>query len=324
MKEQYVRDLVEGARVDSVFALTSRDIRSARTGDAYLALEASDATGSITAVKFRPSGSDQAVPAGTVVRLRGTVTSFRGTRRISIESMRPETSYDRSDLLAAGVRQTGEMLDELRALVRSIEEPGLRAVVNAVFGAAGFMDRFASCPAAVGRHHAYVGGLLEHTVSVAGLCRSLAASYPTADADLLVAAALLHDVGKVDELAYDAAIEFTDSGRLVGHTVLGDRIVTRAVAKLGRRVPDATALRLSHAILAHHGELEWGAPRRPCTIEALLLHHADNMDAQAASFGEAVSGAAVLEERWSDAANGFGRPLMVPMPRPPAPARVCA
>lgn len=324
MKEQYVRDLVEGARVDSVFALRSRDIRSARTGEAYLALEIGDSTGRMPAVMFRPSASDESVPTGAVVRLRGTVTTYRGTRRVSVESLRPETSYDREDLLASGTRQREELLVELRLLVRRVKEPRLRAVLKAVFGAPGFIDRFAACPAASGRHHAYVGGLLEHTVAVATLCLSLASAYPTLDRDLLLTAALLHDVGKVEELAYDISVDYTDAGKLIGHVVLGDRLVWRAVERLGETIPTALALRLSHALLAHHGELEWGSARRPCSLEALVLHHADNLDAQAAAFSDAVSGAAVLEERWTDGANAFGRPLMVPHPPAPGAERACA
>lgn len=324
MKEQYIRELTEGTRVDSVFALQARDIRSARTGDAYLALEVADNSGAMPAVMFRPSASDQAVPAGTVVRVRGTVTSYRGSRRISVESIRPEDGYDRRDLLPAGIREREELVAELRALVRSVGDRSLRSVLNAVFGEPGFMERFSTCPAASGGHHAYVGGLLEHTVSVAALCRSIADSYPTADRGLLVTAALLHDLGKVEELSFEAAVSQTDAGRLAGHVVLGDRLVSRAVDGLGGKVPAPLALRLSHAILAHHGELEWGAACRPCTLEALLLHHADSLDAQAASFTAAVAGAAVLDEPWTDAGNTFGRALMVPRPPAARVARACA
>jgi 3'-5' exoribonuclease len=314
MKEQYVRDLVEGAVVDSIFALRSRDVRSTRTGEAYLAMEVADCTGRIPAVMFRPAASEESVPVGTVVRLRGTVTTFRGTRRISVEALRVETRYERGDLLASGTRERSEMLAELRALVRQVGDRPLRAVLGAVFGAPGFIDRMAECPGARGRHHAYIGGLLEHTVSVAGLCLAIAPSYAVVDRDLLLTAALLHDVGKVEELAFDTTVDYSDAGRLVGHVVLGERLVMRAVESLGAAVPAETALRLSHAILSHHGETEWGAARRPCTLEALVLHHADHLDAQAGAFLEAVSGAAVLEERWTDAGNGFGRALVVPQP----------
>lgn len=312
MKEQYVRDMGEGTKVDGVFALESRDLRSARTGESYLALELADASGRIPAVMFRPSGLEESLPLGSVVRVRGLVTSYRGVRRVTIQSLRPEADFDARDLLATGPRDRDEMLVELRSLVRRVRDGRLRAVVRAVFGAPGFLDRFATCPAGNSRHHAYIGGLLEHTLAVATLCVSLAAAYPQADGDLLLSAALLHDVGKTEELSFDTRFDYTDAGRLVGHVVLGEQIVSRAVEGLSRPMPRPLALRLSHALLAHHGEQQWGAARRPCTLEALLLHHADNTDAQAAAFLGAVSGAAVLEQPWSGGDNDFGRALMVP------------
>jgi 3'-5' exoribonuclease len=324
MKEQYVRDLGEGVRVDSLFALRSRDIRSARTGDPYLSLEVSDCSGAIPAVMFRPSSVEEALPIGSVVRVRGTVTTYRGVRRVSIDALRPVEVFDPRDLLPAGLRDREEMLVELRALVKRVRDPRLRAVVRAVFGAPGFIDRFAACPAGSGRHHAYVGGLLEHTLAVAALCETLAAAYPQSDHDLLLAAALLHDVGKTEELSFDSAFDYTDAGRLVGHVVLGERIVSRAMDGLSRPLPHDLALRLVHALLAHHGEREWGAACRPCSLEALLLHHADNLDAQAAAFLDAVSGAAVLEQRWSDRTSGFGRALLVPAAAAGAIDRECA
>lgn len=312
MKEQFVRDLAEGAVVDAEFALRSRDLRSARTGEPFLSLELADRSGRMPAVMFRPSAREESLPVGSVVRVTGRVTSYRGVRRVSVDSMRPADEYDAADMMPSGIRDRTELMDELRALVRKVREPRLRAVVRAVFGAPGFIDAFAACPAGSGRHHAYVGGLLEHTVSVATLCLSLAIAYPQADSDLLLAAALLHDVGKTEELRYGTSFDYTDAGRLVGHVVLGERMVARVVAAQSRHLPEETALRLSHAILAHHGAQEWGAPRCPCTIEALLLHHADNLDAQAAGFLSAVAGAAVLEQSWTDAENVFGRPLLVP------------
>jgi len=314
MKEQYIRDLSEGSRVDSLFALRSRDIRSARTGDPYLALEVADCTGRMPAVMFRPGNTDESLPIGSVVRVRGLVTTFRGVRRVTVDSLDPVDGFDPRDLLAAGTRDGDELLAELRGLVRRIKDQRVRSVVRAIFGSPGFIDRFCASPASVGRHHAYVGGLLEHTVSVANLCVALTAAYPQADGDLLLAAALLHDVGKVEELSADTSIGLTDAGHLIGHVVLGERLVSAAIRDAARPLAEQTALRLMHAVLAHHGEREWGAPRCPCTLEALLLHHADHTDAQAAAFMEAVSGAAVLEQPWSDRSNGFGRALLVPAP----------
>lgn len=312
MKEQYVNGLKEGARVDSVFAVRSKEVRSARTGEAYLSLELADRTGRIGAVMFRPGTDECGVPVGAVVRARGTVTSWRGVRRVSLDSLRPSKDYSHDDLLPSARRDRRELLGSLRGLVASVREPSMKAVLKAVFGDKAFMARFLACPAAQSHHHTCVGGLLEHTVSVASLCRDLAASYDLTDADLLVTAALLHDVGKVDELSFDTSIEYTDAGRLIGHVVLGERRIRESVARAGIAVPDDAMTRLSHTVLSHHGELEWGAPKRPCTIEALVLHHADNLDAKVTGFMEAASGAALAESSWTDAFNLFRRPLHAP------------
>jgi 3'-5' exoribonuclease len=317
MKGQYVRDLVEGAKVDSVFALRSRDIRLARTGEAYLAVELADRSGSTRGVMFRPSPSDEAVPAGTVVRVRGTVTAYRGVRRISLDSLRPEPHFEHEDLLPSSARERSELIGELRAMVRGVSDPPLRRLLNRVFGAPGFVDRFASCPGSAGRHHAVIGGLLEHSLSVASACLALAPSHPLIDRDLLVAAALLHDVGTVEELDYDTAVGCTEAGRLIGHVVLGERLVAAAAIRLGDLIPHDRAQRLSHAILAHHGGTDGGASCPPCTIEALVLQAADSLDIRLAQFTEATAGAAVLEERWTDSSNPFGTPLLVPASRRP-------
>jgi 3'-5' exoribonuclease len=153
---------------------------------------------------------------------------------------------------------------------------------------------------------------LEHTVAVASLCRALCEVYADVDRDLLVTAALLHDIGKCDELMYDTAIEFTNQGRFLGHVLLGMRRIDHSVARARLRIPPERLTLLEHAVLSHHGELEWGAPKRPSTIEALLLHHADNLDAKASGFAALLGGASRAEESWTDSANLFRRPLWAP------------
>lgn len=314
MKQHYAGTLKEGERVDAAFALRGKELRSTRTREAYLSMDLADRTGRIPAVMFRPDRAAESVPSGTVVNVRGVVTAYRGVLRVSVDSLRAATEYDASDIMPSGCRDTAELVAELRSLVRSIRNPYLARLLKRVFGDKEFMVRFCTCPAAQTFHHAYLGGLLEHSISVATMCRSLSALYPELDADLLVTGALLHDIGKVDELAFETSIEFTDSGRLLGHVVLGERRVTRAVETLAGGMPPELALKLSHVIISHHGELEWGAPKRPSTLEALLLHHADNMDAKAAGFIEASQAASLVEEPWTDAMNLFRRPLYAPRP----------
>lgn len=309
---RFLAALSAGDHVDGVFALRSKEMRSARTGEAYLTLEFSDRSGTMAGIMFKPDRDALAVPAGAVVRVRGAVTSYRGVLRVSADRLRPAATYDPADIVPAGTRDATELVGQLRRLVASISTPSLAAVVRSVFGDVEFMARFKQSPASQSYHHAYLGGLLEHTVSVARLCRGLAELYPHVDADLLMAGALLHDIGKVDELDFATGIGYTDDGRMIGHVVLGERRVNAAIRSLGDAVPHDIATRLSHVLLAHHGELEWGSPKRPCTLEALILHHADNLDAKTTGFIAAAASASMVEEPWTDAGNLFRRPLWAP------------
>jgi len=307
---RYVSELVEGGRVDDVYFLRSREMRSSKTGDAYLVLELSDRTGCIPAVLFRPSLDASAVPARSAVRARGRVTKFRGTKRISLEQLQAADAWDSGELIGDSVRSADELKDQLRGLAASIENTRLKRLVRLVFGDSALFARFSACPASQSYHHAYIGGLLEHTVAVASMCSDLAGRYDGVDRDLLVTAALLHDIGKVDEISFETGIGYTDEGRLVGHVVSGVHRIRGISVKA--KLEHDELLRLEHAVLSHHGELEWGSPKRPSTFEALLLHHVDNLDAKAAGFSALLKGASLIEESWTDAANLFRRPLYAP------------
>ncbi|MDF1541789.1 MAG: HD domain-containing protein [Anaerosomatales bacterium] len=314
MKNQYIRELAEGARVDALFALGVKEMRSTRAGEAFLALELADRSGRIPAVYFRPTSEAAGVPSGGVVRVRGVVSSYRGSKRISVEYLAPAAEYDPADLMESSRREKDEVVAEFKAVASTVRHRGLRRLLKAVFGDKGFFDRFVSCPGARTHHHAYLGGLMEHTLAVAALCRMLGQTYDGVDTDLLVTAALLHDIGKVDELTYDTAVGYTDEGRLLGHVVLSERRLREVAASLTPAPPRELLTRLSHAVLSHHGELEWGSPKRPSTIEALLLHHADNLDAKADGFISLTGNASRAEERWTDSSNLFRRPLYAPAP----------
>ncbi len=313
MKNQYVKELAEGTRVDTICVLAAREMRSTRTGDAYLAFEISDKTGRIQAVFFRPSARAVALQSGSVVRVSGVVTVFRGSKRVSVDKVEAARTYDPGDLVASGHRDTDELVDEFKGLAAKVRSAFLRAILKVIFGDAEFFERFSTCPGAQSHHHAYRGGLIEHTVSVARLCRQIGETYDEVDADMLLAAALLHDIGKVDEIEHSVTIEYTNEGRLIGHVVLGERRIVDAAASCGVRADPTVLVRLCHAVLSHHGELEWGSPKRPSTLEALVLHHADNLDAKAAGFIEIMNGVSALDERWTDAQNLFRRPLFAPM-----------
>jgi 3'-5' exoribonuclease len=313
MKTQYIGELALGQRVATVVSVAAKELRTGRDGTPYLRLIVSDKSGRMPAVLFQPDSDAMGVPVGAVVAITGTVTTYRGKQRIRIRTLAPGEA-ETEDLIGAGTADSGEVRASLRTIMESITSAELRRVLKAVFGDSEFLERFLESPGAFTHHHAHLGGLAEHTVAVARICQVLADMYPHVDRDLLVAAALLHDIGKVDELEVGSGIGYTDEGRLVGHVVLGERRLRSAVESARARVSPRTVMLLSHALLAHHGELEWGAPKRPSTLEALLLHHADNLDAKAAGFTDLAAHAAATGEQWTDAHNLFRRPLHSPLP----------
>ena len=307
MIARFIAELAEGSRVDAVYQLRAREMRAARTGDAYLSLEFADKTGSISGVLFRPRAQATAIPTGSAVRVRGTVTRFRGSRRISVESMDPASEWDPADLIGRGDRPVAELRHELYALVKRVTRPEIKALLRTVFGDASFMERFCALPASNSAHRAYSGGLLEHTVEVTAMCLDISLKRPEVDRDLLITAALLHDVGQIDALDIGVGVQQTDMGRLVGHEVSGVLRIEAGARASG--VSGEILMRLQHAVLAHHYGADGTSVQRPATIEALLLAHVDALDASAATFLGALRGAQVIGERWADADNRFGRPI---------------
>lgn len=306
MVARFIAEFVEGSKVDSVFVVRSREMRAARNGDAYLALELSDRSGSIPGVLFRPRPEAAAIPSGSVVTVRGTVTVFRGKRRVSVDVMLPADSWAPEELLGTSERPREELVAELRGLATSVSEPSLRRLLRATFSDGELFERFCTCPATAEAHHAFVSGLLEHTLSVATLCGHAAERHAAVDRDLLLTAALVHDVGVVDSLEFASGATATDQGILVGHQVLG--VLRVRDCSRSCRLPDATRLRLEHAILSHHAE----AGSEPSTIEATILARVDSLDACISGFADAVKAATRLEEGWTGSRNRFGHPLLAP------------
>lgn len=307
MKTDLAAALVEGQRVDTVFSLRSRELRSTRYGEAYLSLEFADRSGAIGGVMFKPTHETESIPAGTVVRVRGVVTVYRGVKRVSVDDMRPTEQYDVTDLLPRSPRERKQSVKHLRALTDSIRDAALSRLVRSVFEDPGFFRAFAALPASVTEHRVYVGGLLEHAVAVTTACRACLDAYSDLDGDVLLAAALLHDIGVVDSIRLGSGFEQTAEGRLLGHAVLSERRIERASAPFVDVIGRERLTHLAHIVLSHHAD-EGGGPA-PRSLEALVLSRVDALDREASSFSEALRGALRVEEQWTDAANRFGRSL---------------
>lgn len=314
MKKQFVADLKEGGAVETEFVVCRKELRVARSGCAYLALELGDRSGFVDARLFdRASDVAETFAEDDIVAVRGKVEAYRGKRDVVIRSlMRLEPDdVDVTDFLRTGWRPTEELVGYLEFLVEEVHDRHLKRLLRAFLTDDGFMEKFTAAPAAKSYHHAYLGGLLEHSVSVATMCEHAAQQYPDVDKDVLVTAAILHDIGKVDELEYRTKIDYTDEGKFIGHLTMGERMLAERITAIDGFPPEL-ALRLRHAVLSHHGELEWGSPKRPSTAEALILHHIDNLDAKVAGFGEIVRRYGGPDVKWTDLKNLFRRPLYVP------------
>ncbi len=281
-KRLYVNQIQAGQQVEDIFLVTRKSLAETRAGKPFLTLGLMDKTGAIEARVW-----DNAVHfAGEaelhdIVHITAAATEYKGQVQLKVLSLvkmeRKQT--DIVHFMPTSERPVKEMAAELDRVIKGIRDPSLQQLLKEIFQG-DTRQRFLHAPAAKRMHHAYIGGLAEHTLSVAGMARKTAAHYPVIDEDMLVAGALLHDIAKIMEFDFSSpAFEYTTEGRLVGHLVLGAELVRKAAEKVPGLAPEMLD-RLTHLILSHHGQLEFGSPVLPMTPEAILLHHLDDMDAK--------------------------------------------
>ena len=305
----YVRDLVDGQTVDSVFAVRERVRRQKKNGEAFLKLQLGDVTGTVEGVVW--DGVDELYercPPGGVVRVIGNFcVDQRYGSSLTVRSLRAAEpgEYDPLTIEEGPDRPLDQMVADLRSLVRTMQDPFLRELLERCFAEGSpIWERWRDAPAAKYYHQAYRHGLLEHCLSVAEGVSALSATFPGIDRDVAVTGALLHDIGKIEAYACEAgAIELTDAGKLQGEIALGYYLVRRLIEDIAG-FPEDTAEALLHIVLSHHGQLEHGSPVVPCTREATLVHMVDNLGGRLGSF-DRIEKSLADGERWS----GFDRAL---------------
>jgi 3'-5' exoribonuclease len=314
MEKQSVADLAPKARVDSTFAVRSSALAPFRNKPGqYLNATLADRTGEILARVW--DNAEELAPIlapGNIVRVRGRVDEYQGKPQLIVEEAETcrSSRVELADYIPASKRDPLEMMEELDAAIGEVANPHLRALLDAFFEDAEFRTRFARAAGAKSLHHAFLSGLLEHTVSVLRILLALNESHPQLDRDLLITGALLHDIGKIEELDTTTVIEYTDSGRLLGHTVMTDRMVCARISRIDG-FPQQLADLLMHMLLSHHGQKEYGAPIVPMTAEACALHYADNLDAHVQHFSHVVEEGAGSGNRWSDYQRLFDRYIYI-------------
>lgn len=280
---KFIETLREGERINDVYLCKYKQSAVTKNGKPYENVILQDKTGTVDAKIWEPNsmGIDE-FDAMDYVAVVGDVSSFQGALQVSIKRVRKvrEGEYDPANYLPVSEYDIEEMYQELLGFVGGIKNPYLSKVAKHFFVDDGeFVKRFKFSSAAKSVHHGFVGGLLEHTLSVVKLCRFYVHQYPILNEDLLITAALCHDIGKVYELSAFPENDYTDDGQLLGHIVMGSEMVGEQVREI-EGFPKKLANELKHCILAHHGELEFGSPKKPALVEAVALNFADNTDAK--------------------------------------------
>ena len=311
MKTSFVTDLGTEQNITSFFLVHEKEIRNTREGKTYLRLELGDRSGTIEARmwdQFDAAVKD--INRDDFVKVQARVEIYRNRPQLSLQQLRlakPE-EIDLADFLLHTKEDVGKLYAQLLEYANSIANPWLKKLVTGIVSNPEIAAKYKRAPAAKVMHHAYLGGLLEHVISLCGLAKQIAAHYPELDVDLLLTAAILHDVGKLDELCYERAINYTVEGQLLGHIMMEFETVSKAMDAI-EGFPANLKTVVQHLLISHHGQYEFGSPKLPMIREALAFHYLDDLDSKLAAARAALaldSG----EPEWSAYSGALGRKFL--------------
>ena len=312
MKEIYVRDLQPNQIITSAFLVQTKDVRFKKTGEGYLSLSLSDKTGELEAKIWE--NVEELAPLferDDFVKVKGAVQVFRKKPQLTIHKLRrmEESEVDLADYFPLSARDADEMWQELESVVAAVNNPHLQAILSRIISDPEIAARLRLAPAAKSMHHAYIGGLLEHILSLCRLAKLVLQNYPGLDQDLVIAGVLLHDLGKIYELSYARSFGYTSDGQLLGHMILEIEILHKKLADMPD-FPRPLQTLLEHLIISHHGQYEFGSPKLPMFPEALLLHYIDDMDSKLQGMQTLIAKEAAIEGDWTGYLPSLGRPLL--------------
>lgn len=315
-ERRYVCQLAHNEQISQVFLASEKQLRPNRNGNLYLQLQLSDRSGAISARLWNASETDyRAFENGDYVRVEGNTQLFQGNMQLiasAIRRARPD-EVDETDFLVLRTDEIDQIARRLAEILRTIRTPELRNLAECFLMDTDFMAKFTTAPAGMKNHHAYKGGLVEHVVGLMELVLAIGPRYPRLDQDKLLVGAFLHDAAKVDELVYEREIGYSDDGQLLGHMVLAitmiDDKVREAERLSGEPFPKQLVTEIKHMVISHHGEYEFGSPKLPMTLEAVALHHLDNLDAKMASFTQLMVDCPNVESSWTQYHTNLGRKL---------------
>jgi len=315
MKLQFIAGLADGQVVSSLFLVREKEIRtSLRSGKSWLELNLADRSGSIPAKMWDNFETlAKTFELDDVVRVRGRVKVYNGQKELTLEQIVPtsDNEYDLADFLPHTKHDVEKLYASVKAAIAGMRNPWLRQLLSSIVEDPDIAPRLKRAPAAMTIHHAYLGGLLEHVVSLIALASAVSAHYPELDADLLLAGVVLHDIGKLDELRYIRGIDYSDQGRLLGHITIGVRLVHEKCRAI-EGFPAPLAVLVEHLIASHHGTHEFGSPSLPQTPEAVMLHLIDDMDSKMAAMRATLEAASANGSpgNWTDRNPSLRRALL--------------
>jgi len=310
MKRQFVETLQEGDRINDYFIAVRKDLRDQRNGGKFLGMVFKDKTGEIGGILWNNAASvAKLFELGDVVNVQGSVTSYQGRLQIRVDQVLPlrADEYDLGDLsyVPEALEQTvGAFVD----MLRTVKNEWLAKLIEAFVSDEGFMAAFSEAAAGKKWHHAYTGGLAQHCLELARLADALCTVFPNIDRDMLLTGILVHDMGKIEEMSHGIYVDYTTPGKLLGHLAIGADMVQARIRTI-EGFPESLRLQVLHCVLAHHGELVNGSPVVPKTVEAVALHHLDNLGAQLDAFTRIADEARGRGQDWSEYIGLIERPI---------------
>ena len=311
MKTPLVSEISTEQNITTFFLVCEKEIRNTREGKPYLRLELGDRSGTIEARMWDQfETAVKGINRDDFVKVQARVEIYKNRPQLSVMQVRlakPE-EIDLADFLPQTKADVAKLYSQLLEFAASIANPWLKKLVAGILNDSAIAARYKRAPAAKVMHHAYLGGLLEHVVSLCGLAKQVAAHYPELDLDLLLTAAILHDVGKLDELCYERAIGYTVEGRLLGHIVMEVQTVSKAMDAI-EGFPQNLKTVVQHLLISHHGEYEFGSPKLPMIREALVFHYLDDLDSKCAAVRAALA-VDTGEPQWSAYSGALGRKFL--------------
>ncbi len=289
-EHNFIKDFREGDKIKSIYLLRAKTCGNTKKGDFYISLELIDSSGRVDA-KVWDANEElyKKLDIDSFVEVEGRIDFFKGLPQIKISIIRvlnkDEEQFIQMELfLPQSPKALEEMFNELMATINEIKNPFLKDLCIKIFSDEVLMEKFKRCPAATDFHHPYIGGLLEHTLNLSKLAKLIIKNYPnTINEELLIVGCLMHDLGKIEEITCRRSFNYSDKGKFLGHIVIGTGIVNRKIQEIAD-FPENLSNLILHLILSHHGEYEWGSPKRPKCLEAVILHYLDNLDAKINGF----------------------------------------